>query len=246
MKDGFSLNYRVVGQGHPIVFIHGFLENNSMWKKALHYHAEKNKCILIELYGHGESQMPGKFFTIKSLAADVLNLIHKITEEKYTLIGHSLGGYVGLEVLNNEKNRIHQFVLLNSHPWEDSIEKKDERTRLSEIVKKNKSIFIHQAIPQLFKDRLSNKIIIDELIEDAKKMSTTAISKMTIAMRDRFDRSNILIKNKEKTLVIQGEFDHLIPTLKMKNFCEYNKIPFRLIKNSDHMCWVGDETYPLI
>jgi pimeloyl-ACP methyl ester carboxylesterase len=246
MNAELSLNYRVAGEGHPIVFVHGFLENNSMWERAVHFHSEFNKCILIELYGHGKSKMPNSLFTIKSLAAEVINLIHSITNEKYSFVGHSLGGYVGLEILNNPNNRVHNFILLNSHPWEDSSEKKTERTRLSEIVIKNKSLFIQQAIPQLFKDPIAHQVVIDQLITDAKAMTEDAISKMTIAMRDRFDLSHVLIQNNGKSLVIQGEHDHLIPYKNMKRFCSQNNIPFRLVKGSDHMCWVNDTIYPLI
>jgi pimeloyl-ACP methyl ester carboxylesterase len=239
------LNYRVVGQGHPIVFLHGFLENNSMWDKAIHFYKNTNKCILVELFGHGKSTIPENPFSIAQLAEEVIKVVNGLTDKTYSVVGHSLGGYVALEMLCLASDKINRITLLNSHPWEDDFEKKKERTRLAEIVKENKSLFIRQAIPNLFKNQNANREIIDKLITEASKITEEAIINTTYAMRDRKDNCEVLISNKSKALIIQGEFDHLIPAKKMVDFCNDTGIPFRYIKNGDHMCWVDENIYPL-
>lgn len=244
MTSENELNYRVVGQGHPIIFLHGFLENNSMWNHAVNYYSTSNKCVLIELFGHGDSPLIEQNPTLEKFSRAVVNLINKERIKDFTLVGHSLGGYVALEVLKTEENRVKQIILLNSHPWEDSAVKKQERTKVAEIIEKNKSLFLRQAIPNLFKDQKANESIINDLIEQANNMSKKAIIDTTIAMRDRPQNTDVFLANKEKALVIQGEYDHLIPAEKMRFFCETNNISYRLIKNGDHMCWVNKNIYP--
>lgn len=240
-----ELNYEVIGEGFPIIFIHGFLENNSMWRNALTYYATKNKCVLVELCGHGDSPECAEGYTMKGLAKKVLSVIHKEVEGNYSIVGHSLGGYVGLEILGIDTQNVKQLILLNSHPWADSEVKKTERTRVAQIVHENKSLFLHQAIPNLFRDQQSNKRIIDDLIQSAKRMSASAIATATFAMRDREDRTEIMIENPKKVAVVQGENDHLIPAKKMAEFCQIHGISYRLIAGGDHMCWVDKSIYPL-
>jgi 2-succinyl-6-hydroxy-2,4-cyclohexadiene-1-carboxylate synthase len=240
-----ELNYEVIGEGFPMIFIHGFLENKTMWNNALAYYAPKNKCVLIELFGHGDSPDYSEALTIEILAKKVLSVIHKEVNGNYSIVGHSLGGYVGLEILDIDTENVQQLILLNSHPWADSEEKKAERTRVAQIVQENKSLFIQQAIPNLFREQQGNKQIIADLIESAKRMSAKAISAATFAMRDREDRTIIMIANPQKVAVVQGENDHLIPAKRMEEFCITHDISYRLITGGDHMCWVDKSIYPL-
>jgi pimeloyl-ACP methyl ester carboxylesterase len=91
--------------------------------------------------------------------------------ENCHLVGHSMGGYVALQLKKCAPQRIKKVVLLNSHPWEDSALKKSDRLRIAEIAYKAKSLFIQQAIPALFYDSDGFKLQINQLIQDANKIN---------------------------------------------------------------------------
>lgn len=85
-KDQF-LNYRVIGNGYPVVFIHGFLESNNMWKDLLPSLSNQYRCILIELPGHGKS----KHFeckTIPQFAQYVRAIIDTLKIANFDIIGN--------------------------------------------------------------------------------------------------------------------------------------------------------------
>lgn len=235
MSKSDLLNYRVSGTGRPVVFLHGFLESNTMWDQLLP-HLSNVKAYCIELSGHGASQSFEGNLTIEKLAYEVVSILKKEKIATYTVVGHSLGGYVALALLNiNSKLICEQLILLNSHPWEDSPIKKAERLQVAKIVQKNKSLFVKQAIPNLFQNPKEHKEAVEQLVHEALKMNASDIAATTLAMRDRPSSETGIIKHCKRSTVIQGEFDRLIPAKKMESFCAKHDIQFINIKNAGHM-----------
>ena len=235
MSKSKLLNYRVSGTGHPVVFIHGFLESNTMWDQLLP-HLSNVKAYCIELSGHGNSQSFEGNLTIEKLAYEVVSILKKEKIDTFKIVGHSLGGYVALAILSiNSELICEQLILLNSHPWEDSPIKKDERLQVAKIVQKNKSLFVKQAIPNLFQNPKEHKEAVEQLVQEALKMNSSDIATTTIAMRNRPSYENIIIKNNERSVIIQGEFDRLIPAQKMEIFCTKNNLQFINVKKAGHM-----------
>lgn len=229
------LNYRVVGDGYPVVFLHGFLESNTMWDElasslALHY-----KCIFVELPDHGESQPLMEKPSIDIFAKRVISNLANVTNQPYSLVGHSLGGYVALKIVEQLNAFNERIILLNSHPWEDSTSKKEERNRVIEVVSKNKALFIQTAIPNLYRSPEKHSLKVTSLIDEAMKMDSSSIIDTLVAMRDRSDTTRVMSEIKEKCLVIQGKYDHLIDSVKMEELTVECSNKFQMILNAGHM-----------
>ena len=98
-----KLNCRVSGNGYPVVFLHGFLESLSMWEKL---NFKNNfKCIEIDFPGHGDSLVEeNQEYTMLCLAKEVNILLVEMSIEAYHIVGHSMGGYVGLELMKLYSN----------------------------------------------------------------------------------------------------------------------------------------------
>ena len=236
------LNYRVTGEGYPVVFLHGFLESNSMWE-SISTKLTGLQSICIELYGHGNSPNFKGSLSIKAIAEGVLQVIKKERIKKFAIVGHSLGGYVAIELQSLLSNSTcTHLILLNSHPWKDSTIKKNERTQVANIVRKNKSLFIKQAIPNLFKEAKDHPDSVKKLITEALSIDAESIANTTLAMRDRVDTSSILLKMKEKLLIIQGEHDKLIPISKMKKFADENGFKLAVLSEAGHMSHIECES----
>lgn len=230
------LNYRVIGDGYPVVFLHGFLESNTMWN-TITPGLNGVKCILIELPGHGKSNFPSEapHPTLDRISEMVFALIETLGLKNFALTGHSLGGYVALGMYRKKPDEINKLILLNSHPWEDSDIKKAERTQVARIVKKNKSLFLREAIPNLFYRPELHRENIKNLIHEALEIEAEAIAGTVLAMRDRSDYISAMTQLGNKCLVIQGKFDKLIPYDKMKSFTAGTNNVFHLIENAGHM-----------
>lgn len=232
------LHYSISGDGFPVVFIHGFLESNTMWSEILPNFPNYKK-IAVELLGHGNSPDPNADLSIVHLANEVMKVIEQEKIQKFIIVGHSLGGYVALEIGKKwGKERCKHIVLLNSHPFEDSAIKKEERTQVARIVSKNKSLFVSQAIPNLFRAPQDHKATVEELINEALKMSEESIALTTLAMRDRSSREDVMMDYATHLTVIQGKHDKLIPFEKMQVITSECKNNFFLLEEAGHMAHV--------
>jgi len=231
------LNYRVEGEGPIIIFLHGFLESISMWD---YLPLQKLDCkkIFIDLPGHGKSELNANFHTpsLQFFADEVLGVLHHLKINEFSVIGHSMGGYVAL-ILKQQVSDCNKVILLNSNFWSDSDQKKKDRVRMADIAFKAKKMLINEAIPNLFGNSNDFKEEIEKLKSEAMEISSEAISYASLAMRERIDFSNEVNSNPSNYFIIHGENDRLIPlediTSKTK---DHSQLYF--ISNAGHMAHI--------
>jgi 2-succinyl-6-hydroxy-2,4-cyclohexadiene-1-carboxylate synthase len=227
------LNYTFEGEGTVFLFLHGFLESSTMWN-FLDLEKLPIRKLMIDLPGHGKSSLSSDAVPSIMWMANEVNkvLVHEHINE-LVVIGHSMGGYVGIE-LAKLNPLVTNVVLLNSNFWADSFEKKLVRDRVVDIVTTAKNKFIQEAIPGLFFEPDKYIKQIDSIIEEAKSFDTEGIVFSTIAMRDRLDNTDWIKDNYFKVKIIQGELDTSTPFDLMKE-----KLPdsvwLYLIRNAGHM-----------
>lgn len=147
MPDPF-LHYTISGRGQAVIFLHGFMENGSMWSELVHQLPVK--AYVIDLHGHGASFFhPDLPASIEIMARQVMQIVEKEQLQQALVVGHSLGGYVALELFRMNPDFEH-VVLFHSNPWSDSLDKQQDRERVAKLVKTKKEFFISEAIPNLF------------------------------------------------------------------------------------------------
>jgi len=241
--EGQDLFYKIEGQGAPVVLLHGFLENHSMWKGITPVLIKMGcQVVSIDLPCHGNSRFFGEECSMIYMAKGVAAIFNQENIQNPHLFGHSMGGYVGLELL---KMRPIQLTLVHSNFWEDTPTKKKDRNRVIEIVENNKNRFVREAIPNLFapENRDKNQSQITTLIEQACQIPAYEIQASTAGMRDRNDNSMLLETN--PIAIIHGENDPIIPTEKLVAALNEvsNPSPYFLIKDCGHMSiWEASET----
>ncbi|URC13425.1 alpha/beta fold hydrolase [Flavobacterium sp. B183] len=207
-----KISYSDSGTGNPIVFLHGFLENKKMWKDYVDFFSEKYRVITIDLLGHGESDSLGYVHTMEDNANAVQEVLNHLKIEKATVVGHSMGGYVGLAFAELFPKNIQKLVLLNSTSKEDSPERKLNRTRAIKAVKQNYVTFVSLAIGNLFSE--NNRIRLTEEIEKVKTQALQTPLQGIIAslegMKVRKDREALLQQNLFPVLLILGKKDPVL------------------------------------
>lgn len=203
------LNYRMFGNGHPVVFLHGFLESLTMWD-YLNLESLGVKCICIDLPGHGKSDLLDDAEpSMQYFAVEVELLLKSLNINQFSIVGHSMGGYVGLQIMNNS-NSVVQLILLNSTYWSDSELKKRDRILVAELVQHSKSLFLKTAIPNLFLNPEKHKSAVKKLIDEALLQSPGAIAYASLAMRNRTDFTVFAMNNHERISIIQGVEDKIV------------------------------------
>ena len=183
-----------------------------MWQDYAAFFSENYHVITIDLLGHGESDCLGYVHSME----DNANVVHEVLEHLYIqktiIVGHSMGGYVGLAFAELYPNEIHKLVLLNSTSKEDSTEKKLNRTRAIKAVKQNYVNFVSLAIGNLFSE--NNRTRLEKEIEKVKtealKTPLQGIIASLEGMKIRKDRESLLKQNLFPTLLILGKKDPVL------------------------------------
>jgi pimeloyl-ACP methyl ester carboxylesterase len=231
------LYFTVKGEGKTLVFLHGFLESSSMWS-FLQLNQLNSQSIFIDLPGHGKSTLTdnSESPSMDFMANEVLKVLNFLEIDSYSVIGHSMGGYVGLK-LKEMDARCKKVVLINSNFWKDSEQKKKDRVRVAEIAFKAKKLFIQEAIPNLFGKPENHLVEIDTLVDEALKMAPEFIAYSALAMRERKDYTEEVTENPTDYFIIHGKLDALVDTDFVKSQLKSDENLF-VIENAGHMAHI--------
>jgi len=111
---GHELCYLDVGAGAPIVLVHGLMSSSSTWTAQVDRLANRHRVIAPDLYGHGESAKPTGDYSLSAHAASLRDLFDALGIADATLVGHSLGGGVALQMAYLFPDRVNALVLVSS------------------------------------------------------------------------------------------------------------------------------------
>ena len=122
--NGTKIAYDEVGQGEPLLLIHGIYCSRQQWGRQVDAFKNNYRVIACDLRGHGQSAASTGAYSIKLFADDLLALLDKLGLEKVICCGHSFGGLVAQELALSYPERVRGLILaetlygLNSTPWE--------------------------------------------------------------------------------------------------------------------------------
>jgi pimeloyl-ACP methyl ester carboxylesterase len=107
--DGTQIHYEIVGQGKPVVLLHGFIVNSQMWKRGALIIELVNagfQVVNVDLRGNGLSDKPYEDIAYKKDAEvkDIMLLMKHLGHEKYAAIGYSRGAILVGKLLAMDKN----------------------------------------------------------------------------------------------------------------------------------------------
>lgn len=207
-----KISYTDSGEGNAIVLLHGFLENKKMWKDYVSFFSNQYRIITIDLLGHGESDCLGYIHSMEDNARAVHEVLEYLQIKKTTILGHSMGGYVGLAFAELYPESIQKLILLNSTSKEDSTEKKLNRTRAIKAVKQNYVNFVSLAIANLFSENNRTRLAdeIEKVKIQALKTPLQGIVASLEGMKIRKDRETLLRENHFPILLILGKKDPVL------------------------------------
>jgi pimeloyl-ACP methyl ester carboxylesterase len=184
-----------------LVFLHGFGEDERVWADFLpNYtwsfpvicpsYATWDDCATLADYARK---------IISSLPVDV----------PFVLVGHSMGGYIALEMASQFPEKVEKVVMLHSTFLADSEEKKINRNRTADLLaKKGTGFFIGPFLPNLFANPSFEQIAV--LTERYRTLPASGLISATRAMRDRKDFTTFIQTTDIPILFILGEQDALI------------------------------------
>jgi pimeloyl-ACP methyl ester carboxylesterase len=116
LHSGCALSYEIQGSGPPAVFIQGVGVHGCAWAPQVGALAARYECLSFDNRGLGRSQPMGAPLTIEQMAADTLALMDAQSWPSAHVVGHSMGGLIGLQIALSAPQRVRSLSLLCSFP----------------------------------------------------------------------------------------------------------------------------------
>lgn len=214
MSDSISfrntpIHFHTTGTGPWVVLLHGFLESIEIWEAFASLLEKDFSVLMVDLPGHGRSGVIQDIHTMELMAESVIAVTNHLGIKDFLLCGHSMGGYVGLELAASHTEKVKGVVLFHSHAAPDDEQTKDNRRRTINIVNVNRSNFIHQFIPALFAEE--NRERLAEQIQALQNRAGSISSKSVIAalegMRERKGGLDLLMSSTIPFFFVIGKND---------------------------------------
>jgi pimeloyl-ACP methyl ester carboxylesterase len=112
--DGQPLNVIELGEGPPLVFVHGLVGRWTHWLEQLPLFAAEHRVIALDLPGFGDSPMPSaESISVPFYARTMEKLLASLEIDAATLVGHSMGGFTSVELAINFPQRVERLVLVS-------------------------------------------------------------------------------------------------------------------------------------
>jgi pimeloyl-ACP methyl ester carboxylesterase len=197
-----------------VVLLHGYLESMIVWDEFVDLLKKDVRVVTLDLPGHGISTIAGEVHTMEYLADCVGNTMKALGVDKYSVVGHSMGGYVALAMLDNYKEHIENVILLHSTTSADSQEKCDRRRREIELIKAGKKNTLARLVPHAgFAPENAKRL--KDYIEDIGELILLTEDEGVIAilggMIERKSRGDMLRDSGIPHMFIFGRHDYYIP-----------------------------------
>jgi pimeloyl-ACP methyl ester carboxylesterase len=241
--DGVKIAYEIVGQGKPVLLIHGFASDRKQnWKSPMWYDTLTSagyQVVAMDNRGHGESDKPHdvKFYGHKTMAGDALAVIRAVGLSETLLMGYSMGGYISMSLLVTHPELFPKVVIagvgasyLDINAAEGAVADPGRRSVIADA--------LEAADPSTIQDRTARDF---RAFADQGGKDRLALAACMRGNRDVFSKAE-LGRIQNPVLVVCGENDLLTgpPDPLAAAFAHGRAVT---VPKRDHMTAVGDKVY---
>lgn len=210
--NGINIAYDDVGTGLPIVFLHAFPLNRTMWAPQEAALSKRFRVISIDLRGHGESDAPYWRYSLEQYALDVKEVLVRLGIAKAVFVGLSMGGYLEFALYRRFPELILGLVFADTRAEADKPEQYQWRFSLAQRTAAiGPAAVIAEMLPKLLAPQTYERNA--DLVERVRSIQAAApvpgIIGDLMAMAERPDSTDLLPSITSPTLVIVGHDDVL-------------------------------------
>lgn len=211
----YQMSYQVYGSGIPLVFIHGFPLNSSMWSPQIEAVSDIAKVITPDIRGFGKSKPTKGVYQMDLLASDINTLLDQLSINiPVILCGLSMGGYIAMAFCRHYPEKVAGLILTATRMTADSNEVKANRDKNANLVMTSGiNPIIENMLPMLLSPISLERE--PDLTKHVKNImldcSREGVHGALLGMKERQDSTEALHNMNTPALVIHGEMDRLIP-----------------------------------
>jgi pimeloyl-ACP methyl ester carboxylesterase len=218
----------------PENLLHGFPFTKAIWNEFAPALGAAYKIYSLDLLGFGGSERP-QSFSLPDIARELNSWLRERSISECVIIGHSLGGYVALSMVDQAPDLFSGLILFHSTAKADTEEKKQSRDKVIEFVDRNGvEAFTSNSVLPLFADK--NHPAIDLIKNISAKSDADSLKGYTRAMRDRKETFDVLKNFLKPVLFIVGKEDPGIPVesiIEQSKLC--SKAEVKILDGVGHM-----------
>jgi pimeloyl-ACP methyl ester carboxylesterase len=213
LLEGLEIGYDEGGSGTPVLFIHGFPHNRTLWTPQLQSLPVHARCIAADLRGFGESSVVPPY-SMDQYADDLIGLLDVQHIDKAVVVGLSMGGYVAFACWRRHPSRVRGLVLANTRAGADGEEARQKRRSLMIVAREQGSSAIADSmITGMLGKTTRNRR--PEITNDVHRMIASSPVEGVVgalqALMDRPDSTPTLATIDVPTLIVTGDEDAIIP-----------------------------------
>lgn len=203
-----ELYYEEIGQGPPVILLHGFPFDHTVWGPVAELLSGEARLILPDLRGFGRSPVPEGVYSMRLLAEDLVGLMNRLEIDKAVVVGHSMGGYVALSFAQAYPGRLCGLGLVATQAVADSPERRQTRYKTAEAVAHKGARVVASSMVSSLTPRQD---LVQQLTDLILRSHPVGIIGALKGMAERQDLTGNLSNMQVPSVVIAGDSDQLMP-----------------------------------
>jgi 3-oxoadipate enol-lactonase len=212
--DDIQMAYTDTGIGRPIVLIHGYPFNRSLWDEQVSVLTHSYRVIVPDLRGFGETESSAGPATMNRMAQDVARLLDHLGISQAAIGGLSMGGYVSLAFYKQFPSRVRALILADTRAQADTEEAKQTRAQQAEkALAEGMAGIADSMLPKLLTPETVSKhpAIVKRVRDMMLKTKPEGAAAALQGMAEREDQTPLLSQISVPTLILVGREDPLTP-----------------------------------
>ncbi|HKU74900.1 MAG TPA: alpha/beta fold hydrolase [Pyrinomonadaceae bacterium] len=212
--NDIQMAYTDEGAGRPVVLIHGYPFNRSLWNEQVAALSGSFRVIAPDLRGFGESDSSDGSSTMSRMAQDVAALLDHLEIPRVTIGSLSMGGYVTLAFYKQFASRVRALILADTRAQADTEEAKQNRAQQAEKALAEGMAGIADAmLPKLLTPETVSKRpeVVKRVRDMMLKTKPEGAAAALRGMAERDDQTSLLSKITVPALILVGAEDAITP-----------------------------------
>ena len=239
LPGGLELAYDEAGSGIPLLLVHGWPHDRSLWSGQLGGLATYARVLAPDLRGFGGSSVRGPY-SIDQYADDLVAFLKSLGVPRVVMCGLSMGGYIAFSMLRRHRDHIRALILADTRATADSDEVRAGRREAIALIERDgmEALAERQIAMAVGRWTMERR---PQLVDSVRRMMASTPPEGAIgalrAMAERPDSTELLGAIDVPTLVVGGAEDGLTPPDQMRSLAA--AIPgsrVEILEQGGHVC----------